>query len=128
MASVGIIIKVNTAFNANRDTMLCSLYPVSYFFLFLYVHQSDSSQKIYNLPEMPMKLLSFETASKSVYYHPGPDCSKLTTSLVNVSIKFQMLLFQIHQYFLLKKCKKLLHCKCKSFSHFFQQKYQYIWL
>ena len=33
--------------------------------------------------------------------------SKLTTSLVNVSLKFQMLISQIHQYFLLKKCKKL---------------------
>ena len=28
---------------------------------------------------------------------------------------------QIHCYFLLKKCKKLLHCK--SFSHFFNKKY-----
>ena len=25
----------------------------------------------------------------------GPGCSKLTTSLVNVSLKFQMLIFQI---------------------------------
>ena len=51
---------------------------------------------------------------------PWAGCSKLTTSLVNVSLKFQMLIFQIHQYFLLKKCEKLL--QCKSFSHFFQQK------
>ena len=29
----------------------------------------------------------------------GPGCSKLTTSLVNVSLKFQMLISQIHQYF-----------------------------
>ena len=27
---------------------------------------------------------------------PGPGCSKLTTSLVNVSLKFQMLISQIH--------------------------------
>ena len=46
----------------------------------------------------------------------GPGCSKLTTSLVNVSLKFQMLISEIRHYFLLKKCKKLLHCK--SFSHF----------
>ena len=53
----------------------------------------------------------------------GPDCSKLTTSLVNVSLKFQMLISQIHQYFLLKKCEKLLQCKSvqKLFT-FFQQK------
>ena len=45
---------------------------------------------------------------------PGASCSKLMTVLVNVSLKFQMLISQIHQYFLLKKCEKL-------FS-FFQQK------
>ena len=31
----------------------------------------------------------------------GPGCSKLTTSLVNVSLKFQKLISQIRQYFLL---------------------------
>ena len=36
----------------------------------------------------------------------GPGCSKLTTSLVNVSLKFQMLISEICQYFLLKKCEK----------------------
>ena len=36
---------------------------------------------------------------------PGPSCSKLTTSLVNVSLKFQILILQIHCYFLLKKCE-----------------------
>ena len=46
----------------------------------------------------------------------GLSCSKLTTSLVNVSLKFQMLVSQICQYFLLKKFEKLL--QCKSFSHF----------
>ena len=56
----------------------------------------------------------------------GPGCSKLTMSLVNVSLKFQMLLSEIHKYFLFKKCKKLL--QCKSFSHFFNKKYQYVWL
>ena len=38
---------------------------------------------------------------------PGPSCSKLTTLLVNVSLKFQMMISQICQYFLLKKCEKL---------------------
>ena len=49
---------------------------------------------------------------------PGPGCSKLTTSFVNVLLNFQTLLSQICQYFLLKKCEKLL--QCKSYSHFFQ--------
>ena len=52
---------------------------------------------------------------------PGPGCSKLTTSLVNVSLKFQTSKTEICQYFLLKKM-------CKSFSHFFNKKYQCIWL
>ena len=52
----------------------------------------------------------------------GPDCSKLTMSLVNVSLHVQKLTSQICQYFLLKKCEKLL--QCKSFSHFFNKKYQ----
>ena len=56
----------------------------------------------------------------------GPGCSKLTTSLVNDSLKFQTLISQICQYFLLKKCEKLL--QCKSFSHFFKKKFQCIWL
>ena len=46
----------------------------------------------------------------------GPGCSKLMTSLVNVSLKFQTLISNICQYLLLKKCEKLL--QCKSFSHF----------
>ena len=56
----------------------------------------------------------------------GPGCSKLTTSLFNVPLKFQTLISQICQYFLLTKCEKLL--QCKSFSHFFNKKYQCIWL
>ena len=51
----------------------------------------------------------------------GPGCSKLTTSLVNVSLKFQTLISQIRQYFLLKKCEKLLQCSAKA-SLIFQQK------
>ena len=51
----------------------------------------------------------------------GPGCSKLTTSLVNVSLKFQMLIIQICHYFLSKKIEKLL--QCKSFSNFFNKKF-----
>ena len=49
-------------------------------------------------------------------YKSGPGCSKLTKSLVNVSLKFQTLISEIWQYFLSKKCEKLL--QCKSFFHF----------
>ena len=47
---------------------------------------------------------------------PGSSCSKLTTSLVNDSLKFQMAILQIHCYFLLIKCEHLL--PYKGFSHF----------
>ena len=43
---------------------------------------------------------------------PGPSCSKLTTSLVNVSLKFQTLILQIHCYFF---------CSAKD-SHIFSTK------
>ena len=55
--------------------------------------------------------------SKTKKKRPGPGCSKLATSLVNVSLKFQTLISETRQYFLLKKCES-----------FFQQKYQCIWL
>ena len=44
-------------------------------------------------------------------YLSGPGCSNLPISLVNVSLKFQTLIYEICQYFLLKKCEKLLQCK-----------------
>ena len=36
------------------------------------------------------------------------------TSLVNEKLKFQMLIPQICQYFLLKECEKLLQCKSRK--------------
>ena len=51
---------------------------------------------------------------------PGPGCSKLTTSLVNVWLNFQELISQICQYFLLKKCEKLF--ALQKLLSFFQQK------
>ena len=47
---------------------------------------------------------------------PGPGCSKLTTSLVNKTLKFQTLISQIRQYFLLKKFEKLLQKLLLFFS------------
>ena len=71
------------------------------------------------------ELLSHKHTYIIYYYQSGPDCSKLMMSLANVSLKFQVLISNIRQYFLLKKCEKLLHCK--SFSHFFNKKYQCVW-
>ena len=41
-------------------------------------------------------------------------CSKLTTSIANQTLNFQTLIYQIYQYFLLKKCEKLLQCSAKA--------------
>ena len=50
--------------------------------------------------------------------------ASLIALLVYLSLLFSVLISQIHIIFVEKKCEKLLHCK--SFSHFFQQKYQRI--
>ena len=43
---------------------------------------------------------------------PGPGCSKLTTSLVNVSLKFQFLISEIYQYFRWKNVRSF--CSAKA--------------
>ena len=45
---------------------------------------------------------------------PGAGCSKFTTSLDNVSLKFKTLMLQIHCHCLLEKYENLL----QRFSHF----------
>ena len=52
-------------------------------------------------------------------WRSGPGCSKRTMPLVNASLKFQTLISQVCQYFLSKKCEKLLVQKLLSF---FRQK------
>ena len=52
-----------------------------------------------------------------------PGYSKLAKLLVNSSLKFQTLISLIHQYFLLKKCEKLLQkflffCSAKNITVF----------
>ena len=49
------------------------------------------------------KTTSSHATSMTSKQTSGPSCSKLTTSLVNVSLKFQIIISQICQYFLLKK-------------------------
>ena len=51
-------------------------------------------------------------------YKPGPSCSKLAMSLVNVSLKFQSLISYI---FFVEKCEKLLQYIAKA-SHIFSTK------
>ena len=77
---------------------------------------SRHNMTYYNICEHTLCIRATTLASKS-----GPGCSKLTISLVNVSLKFQTLISQICQYFLLKKCVKLL--QCKSVSYFFNKNF-----
>ena len=99
------------------------------FFLFLLQVSGRISMSFWHLNIA--KQLSWTSCSLPMTMKPskmgsGPGCSKLTTSLVNVSFKFQTLISEICLYFLLKKCEKLL--KCKSFSYFFNEKYRCFWL
>ena len=58
---------------------------------------------------------------------PGPGCSKLTTSLVKCFVKISNVnISNMPIFFLSKKCEQLLYCK--NFSHFFNKKFQCIWL
>ena len=72
------------------------------------------------------KTLNGMVILKALCNESGPGCSKLTTLFLNISLNFQKLISQTCQYFLLKKCEKRL--QCKSFSHFFNKKFQCIWL
>ena len=49
--------------------------------------------------------MNFDFKISRVDCTSGPSCSKLTMSLVNVLLKFQMSISNIRQYFLLKKCE-----------------------
>ena len=74
---------------------------------------------IEQIPQLIRESQQFQKRSTNDFWRPGPSCSKLMTLLVNETLTFQTLISQKYQYFLLKKCEKLL--KCKSFSHFFQK-------
>ena len=52
----------------------------------------------------------------------GPSCSKLTMSLVNVSLKFQMLISEICKDFLLKNVRMKEAFAVQKLLSFFQQK------
>ena len=59
------------------------------------------------------------------YYIPGPSCSKLTTSLVNDSLKFTLSDRKYAKMFCWKNVSSFCSA-CKSYSHFFSKKYQNI--
>ena len=59
----------------------------------------------------PVLPINLQTSELCCFYWSGPSCSKLTTSLVNVSLKFQTSISQIRQCFLLKNCFSLFSAK-----------------
>ena len=89
------------------------LLQISCTILICYMHQ-------HCIEENRKKLQSYKI--HQIFFISGSGCSKLTTSLVNVSLKFQTLISKIHPYFYRKK--KLKHCK--SFSHFSTNIYVYL--
>ena len=86
--------------------------------------QIDSSQKIHRLSRGAFRYSVTRVTNVTIgqavgsglvtKYRPGPS-SKLTTLLLNVLLKSQMLISEIRQHFLLKKCES---------SHFFNKKYK----
>ena len=66
--------------------------------------------------ESPETFKSYTKENKSA----GPGCSKLTTSLVNVSLNFQKLISQICQYFFVEKMWEAF--AVQKLLSFFQQK------
>ena len=59
--------------------------------------------------------LGYHCLHMSLKWASGPGCSKLTMSLVNISLKFKMFISEIRQYFLLKFA---LHFSTKNISVF----------
>ena len=57
------------------------------------------------------------TPEKHPPNNPRPGCSKLTTSLVNETLKFQTLISQICQYFFVEK-RVISFCSAKAFLIF----------
>ena len=81
-----------------------------------FIH-SDKTQPQLSLHDMEALINGTKLVSLCKSTITGSSCSKLT-SLVKVSLKFQMLISEMCQYFLLKKCVKLAVQKLLSF---FQQ-------
>ena len=86
--------------------MLCLCWPSGSGYNRLYIYLTPFlCQNLQNSEFMVLCLDStddhFEVISNGI--GPGPGCSKLTTLLVKVPLKFQTLISQICQYFLLKK-------------------------
>ena len=72
---------------------------------FGYVQQSRKSRSRSDLDQR-MNLCCryrYDVILYEVFITTGPSCSKLTTLLINVALKFQMYITEICQYFLLKK-------------------------
>ena len=79
-------------------------------------HNMHTYQSVFDSEVYLAIILSPERKMHSTLLYIWAWLFQLTTSLVNVSLKFQTLIYFICQYFLLKKCEKLL--QCKSFALF----------
>ena len=66
------------------------------------------------------------SAFKGKFATSGPGCSKLTTSLVNETLKFQTLISQICQYFFVEKMRDAF--AVQKLLSFFQHKISVFWV
>ena len=67
-----------------------------------------------------MRLFKFQDKFSNELWCPGPGCSKLTMSLVNVSLKL-IVKYSIYANIFAEKNVSSF-CICKSYSHFFFSK------
>ena len=88
--------------------------------------ETDRSSYVRRVIQDLLALFLTKFLSLAFGYPSGSGCSKLMMSLVNDSLKFQKSVSNIRQYFLLKKMREAF--AVQSFSHFFNKKYQYVWL
>ena len=72
------------------------------------------------IPQLRASVSQSRVSKVYLYCCSGPGCSKLTTSLVNETLKFQTFISQICLYFLLKK--KGVAFAVQKLLSFFQQK------
>ena len=75
---------------------------------------ANMKQLFLNQPDIADIKFQIDGKFASNIQQPGPGCSKLTTSLVNVSLKFQTLISQTCQYI----CRKNLRSFCSAKAFF----------
>ena len=98
----------------NSENLICQSTDISKCFSGSLQLRDNESRlyivKLYTGPDFKSGAWSNEKGQKNGHLNSRSRLFKTTMSLVNVSLKFQTFISNICQYFLLKKCEKLLQC------------------